>query len=79
MAGAIVIEAIALLLRLLLEDFLKDKYPNIYQSACEIVELRPKRYLHISLVDEVALFSYFILEINDWVKDKGSSDCSLSR
>ncbi|MCL6754462.1 KilA-N domain-containing protein [Nostoc sp. CCCryo 231-06] len=63
----------------LLEDFLKDKYPKIHQSACEIVELRSKPYLHISLVNEVALFSYFILEINDWVREKGGSNSNFLR
>lgn len=57
----------------LLKDFLKDEYPHIYQSACQIIELRSEQYLHISLVDQVALFSYFILEINDWVKEKGGT------
>ncbi|MDZ8095820.1 MAG: KilA-N domain-containing protein [Nostoc sp. DedQUE05] len=63
----------------LFEDFLKDKYPNIYQSAYTIVEGLLKPYLRISLVDQVALFSYFIREINDWVREKGGSDCSFLR
>ncbi|MEH2047523.1 KilA-N domain-containing protein [Nostoc sp.] len=51
----------------LMEDFLEEKYPGIYQS----------QYSHSSIEDEIALFSYFILEINDWVKEKGGTDCSL--
>lgn len=71
----------------LLEDFLKEKYPSIYQSAYTVFETLSKRYSYssleyeviskqhsdISLEDEVALFSYFIREINDWVRDKGGS------
>ena len=63
----------------LLEDFLKDKYPNIYQSASEIVELPSGQHLHISMADETALFSYFFREINDWVREKGGTDCSFLR
>ncbi|MDZ8227096.1 KilA-N domain-containing protein [Nostoc sp. ChiVER01] len=61
----------------LVRDFLKEKYPNIYQSAYRTVEGLSKPELHISLEDEVALFSYFIPEINDWVREKGGTDCSF--
>ncbi|WP_161606867.1 KilA-N domain-containing protein [Fortiea contorta] len=57
----------------MLQDFLKDKYPNIYQRFRQIVEIQSGQYLHIPLVDETALFSYFILEINDWVREKGGT------
>ncbi|MHC0064842.1 KilA-N domain-containing protein [Nostoc sp. UIC 10890] len=63
----------------LLEDFLKEKYPNIYQSAYTVVEGLSKPCSFASIEDDVALFSYFILEINDWVREKGSSDCSFLR
>ncbi|MBD0390288.1 MAG: hypothetical protein ICV54_28270 [Nostoc sp. C3-bin3] len=61
----------------LVGDFLKEKYPSIYQIAYRTVEGLSKPDLHISLEDEVALFSYFIPEINDWVREKGGSDCSF--
>ncbi|MEH1903091.1 MAG: KilA-N domain-containing protein [Nostoc sp.] len=65
----------------LLEDFLKEKYPGIYQSAYTFIELPTRLHSGISvrlcssipMEDEFALFSYFILEINDWVRDKGGS------
>ena len=63
----------------LVEDFLKEKYPNIYQSACTNVEGLSKPCSYISLEDEVALFSYFMREINDWVREKGGSDCNFLR
>ncbi|MBD2414193.1 hypothetical protein FACHB389_18950 [Nostoc calcicola FACHB-389] len=63
----------------LIEDFLKEKYPNTYQSAYKILEGLSKPRLYISLADEVALFSYFFREINDWVKEKGGTDCSFLR
>ncbi|WP_375502731.1 KilA-N domain-containing protein [uncultured Nostoc sp.] len=52
----------------LLEDFLKEKHPHIYQSAYE------QRSLDNMLSEkDIALFSYFILEINDWVREKGGA------
>ncbi|MCC5669108.1 KilA-N domain-containing protein [Nostoc sp. CHAB 5784] len=57
----------------LLEDFLKEKYSNIYQSAYTVFELPSGLHSIISVEDETALFSYFILEINDWVRNKGGS------
>ncbi|MCC5599137.1 KilA-N domain-containing protein [Nostoc favosum] len=63
----------------LLEDFLKEKYPNIYQSAYTFVELRSGLVSCISIENEGALFSYFFREINDWVKEKGGTDCSFLR
>ncbi|MEH1889551.1 MAG: hypothetical protein V7K92_08835 [Nostoc sp.] len=64
----------------LVQDFLKEKYPNIYQSAYAIVESPSRRYREVSsLGDEVALFSYFIREINDWVREKDGTDCSFLR
>ncbi|MEH1975226.1 MAG: KilA-N domain-containing protein [Nostoc sp.] len=65
----------------LLEDFLKEKYPDIYQSAYTFFEMPTrlpsgisvKLHSSISLEDEIALFSYFIREINDWVREKGGS------
>ncbi|MBN4002211.1 KilA-N domain-containing protein [Nostoc sp. LPT] len=63
----------------LVEDFLKEKYPNIYQSAFTFFELPSGLHSNISVEDETALFSYFLREINDWVKEKGGSDCSFLR
>ncbi|WP_375468113.1 KilA-N domain-containing protein [uncultured Nostoc sp.] len=57
----------------LFEDFLKEKYPDIYQSAYTFLELPTGLWSSISIEDESALFSYFILEINNWVRDKGGS------
>ncbi|MDZ8069604.1 MAG: KilA-N domain-containing protein [Nostoc sp. DedQUE08] len=65
----------------LLEDFLKEKYPNIYQSAYTFFErhrrldsgISVKLDSSISIEDEIALFSYFILEIRDWVREKGGA------
>ncbi|MEH2394128.1 MAG: hypothetical protein V7K21_21505 [Nostoc sp.] len=71
----------------LLENFLKEKYPGIYQSAYTVFEPLSKQYSYSSLKyevvskqnsyssmeDDIALFSYFILEINDWVRDQGGS------
>ncbi|MEH2262415.1 KilA-N domain-containing protein [Nostoc sp.] len=63
----------------LVEDFLKEKYPDIYQSAYTFVELRSGLHSFIPHENEIALFSYFIREINDWVREKGGSDCSFLR
>lgn len=63
----------------LIEDFLKEKYPNIYQSAYKILDGLSNPRLYISLEDQFALFSYFFREINDWVKEKGGTDCSFLR
>lgn len=63
----------------LLEDFLKEKYPNIYQGAYTFVELPSGLHSCISIENEGALFSYFFQEINDWVKEKGGTDCSFLR
>ena len=63
----------------LVKDFLKDKYPNIYQSAYTFVEVGSKLYWDALLDDEIALFSYFIAEINNWVREKGGTDCKALR
>ncbi|MHC5739906.1 KilA-N domain-containing protein [Nostoc sp.] len=59
----------------LLEDFLREKHPHIYQSVHEQQGLDN----NMLLGKEVALLSYFFREINDWVREKGGSDCSFLR
>ncbi|MEH2201895.1 KilA-N domain-containing protein [Nostoc sp.] len=58
----------------LLEDFLREKHPHIYQSVHEQQSLD-----NMLPGKEVALLSYFIREINDWVREKGGTDCSALR
>ncbi|MBH8577960.1 KilA-N domain-containing protein [Nostocaceae cyanobacterium CENA369] len=55
------------------DDFFKEKYSDIHSRLYKYVELNGRSIPILEVETEVALVSYFALEIDAWVKEKNRS------